>query len=189
MYGIYLIRKILGIKDTISANAQLILFFVYSFIVNSVAWLIVFYVVDKILTYLLPKNIYFIFTPEYDGCAFYTNILSPVISFLNLIFCSGFIITFTIGEFRPFYTYKRYFKELSFYFVYSFVCLVMIFILGLLLVWLTMNNDTFRTTWTVLINISSSYVILITMLSWTNFLKKDLYPEVDSEDIENLYNS
>ncbi len=184
LYGIYLMRKILNIKETFTADAHLLIFFLYLFIINTISWTLILYAFDLIAQKFLSHSQYFLLSHDYDGGGIFENMFTPILSYTNILFCSGFIITFTIAENRPFYTYLKYKKELTFYNTITGFCLFGVFITGLNILSINIHSDVLRTFITVMINLCSSYVILISLLSWTTFLRKDLYPEIKNEKEE-----
>ena len=178
LYGIYLNRKILNIKDTFIADARLLIFLVYSFIINVLSWMIILIVFLEIAQHIFSSNIYsFVFDFD-DGGYLFMNMFMPIISFINIVFCSGFIITYTIGETRAIYSYLRYKKELAYHNTVSFLCLLAVFVIGTNILSIDFHNNALRTFITIMIHLCSSYVILVSLLSWTSFLRKDLYPEI-----------
>lgn len=179
LYGIYLIRKILNIKETFTADAHLFIFFLYDFIINCISFGIIAYVFDSIAKIFLPENHYSIFSLQYGNEYLFINMLSPIVSFVNIVFFSGFIITFAIAEDRAFFTYWRYKRELFFYNTLSFIALIIVFKTGINILSIDINNDILRTFITIMINLCSSYVILVSIISWSGFLRKDLYPEIN----------
>lgn len=182
LYGIYLIRKVLNIKETLVADAYLIRFFIYSFFVNIISFVLIAYGFNLMAEMFLSKSHYLIFSLQHSDEHLFMNMLLPIISFTNMALCSDFIITFAIAENRPIYTYFRYKKELTFYNAVSFVCLIFVFVIGINILSFDVNNHTLRTALTIIINLCSSYVILVSMLNWTDFLRKDLYPDLQSEE-------
>lgn len=181
LYGIYLIRKILNIKDTFETNSKLMLFFVYSFFINCVGWMVTTVTLYCLAEYILPKSLFSAISLENEEGYVFLNILSPVISYLNILLCSGFIITFSIGECRPIYSYLKYKKELAKYNIYTLCLLLAVFFAGLFLISFNFHSPLLKTVAISLMSLGSSYIILTSLISWTSFLRKDLYPEVFEE--------
>ena len=182
LYGIYLMRNILNIKETFAADAYLFKFFLYSFILNLISFVLIACAFDIIAQKVMSHSQYLLFSPGQGDDNLFINIFSPIMTFTNILFCSGFIITFTIAENRPFYTYLKYKKELAFYNTITGICLFLVFITGLNILSINIHSDVLRTFITVMINLCSSYVILVSLLSWTSFLRKDLYPEIKNQE-------
>ena len=157
------------------------LFFVYSFFINCVGWMVTTVTLYCLAEYILPKSLFSVMSLENDEGYVFLNILSPVISYLNILLCSGFIITFSSGECRPIYSYLKYKKELAKYNIYTLCLLLAVFFAGLFLISFNFHSPLLKTVAISLMSLGSSYIILTSLISWTSFLRKDLYPEVFEE--------
>ena len=67
------------------------------------------------------------------------------------------------------------------YNIYTLCLLLAVFFAGLFLISFNFHSPLLKTVAISLMSLGSSYIILTSLISWTSFLRKDLYPEVFEE--------
>lgn len=173
LYSIHLMRKYLKIKEVWRSNAYLLLFLIYSFITNVTSSFIL-----AVFVYLFHLGSYLFI------------IILPLMAFINIVLTSGIIITFAIGENRIIWTYIKFFKELFGYNILSlgfllatfsiFICIFaaehFIFVYGVPM-FIKLGTISFY-------YLISAYIIITTVVCWSKFLYKFIYPDMIPEKFD-----
>lgn len=169
IYSVYLIRKNLCVKETWRSDSFFLMFIAYALITNFTG------------TFILAVFVYVIFE-SLDSFIFTFSL--PIIAFINIVFTSGIIITFALAENRIIWTYHRYFKQLFLHNIFCFALLtasLFVFYVIFSIIECIHLPFCFMAFFACLFCLFGSYILIATVVSWTKFLYKDLYPEIPPE--------
>ncbi len=180
IYAIMHICKILNIECTCFTTVRLFSLFIYIFILNVVA---------LPLDIIIYGKLWEFFTDAFEQEKIaesvfmnFSNFICPLVSFVNVMLAYGLIITFALGEYRPFWTYKRYFIKIirnNIILVCLFLCC---YIFSFQIISLCYEFSIAVYLISIINFIITEYILIIIMLSWTNFLYDDLYPPMTCEE-------
>lgn len=170
LYGIYLLRKVLAVNDTISSDAFLLQFIVYLIVNNFCAGFVF---------------LAFIYAGNGSSNSLFFPVLGAFTLVLNILFSWGVLITFALAENRVLWTYFRYFLIVFF----QHICYSALIVLAtycffsfssLSMIGAVQNSNLF----VFLFFFVCSLISIINMQFWAKFLYKDLYPEMPDENID-----